>query len=213
MVFACVLGVAIWVYRRFHAQSEGYGHPASQPTAFTAISNSTLPPNTVTTPLLPGLLEQTRSSVVCYEGSIETKAIPLILEHFLKNKSLINSQISARDVLQGTFGTPLDKFLARRRVEYDEVAAILRDISWWIHALHGYRRIAGESSGENSHWSIFHGAISPQCIVIYESEPGIPNGMGNGKTARSRCNLHAFVVNYELAQGHTHLNSSYGIEP
>lgn len=200
VVFGCVVAVAILVYRRFHAQSDGYGHPASQPTAFTAISNSTLPANTVTTPLLPGLLEQIPSSVVCYEGSIETKAIPLILEHFRKNKSLFTSQISTRDVLQGTVGTALDKFLARRRLEYEEVAAILKDISWWIHALHGYRRIAGESLGENSHWSIFHGAISPRCIAIYESEPGIANGAGDGKTLRSRNNVHAFVVNYELAQ-------------
>ena len=60
-----------------------------------------------------------------------------------------------------------------------KVVDCLRDIAWWINALHG------ETTKDSHQWKIFHGAISPRNIAVVT---------GKGK-------LYALVVNYELAQG------------
>lgn len=165
------ISVAIYLYMS-RSRSVIYGNDRSQLTVTTAIDDTV-----ERDPLL--------HSVICYDGSVETKAIPRILSRYLTdNPSLFDPKfdITTKNVLHGNpvIGKNLHTYIqcADEKLSFRQVIDILRDISWWINELHG------ETTTDGKNWSIFHGAMSPTNIWIVESDTRV----------------YAMVVNYEFAQ-------------
>jgi hypothetical protein len=119
---------------------------------------------------------------ICFDGSVETKAIPRILDRYLSRKKVLAKfKITTHQVLSGKLKSALnlDEFIQKGKLNANNLLSILRDISWWINELHG------ETAQDGKNWSIFHANLSPKNIAIFESEN----------------RTYAIVVNYELAQG------------
>ena len=87
--------------------------------------------------------------------------------------------LTVRDILSGQVGRRLSDHIVDSRLSLEHTVDCLRDIAWWINALHG------ETTKDSHQWKIFHGAISPRNVAVV--------------TIKQK--LHALVVNYELAQG------------
>merc|ERR1719284_2282852 len=89
---------------------------------------------------------------ICYAPSVEVKAIPRILERYLaENQAFADEHpsLTVRDILSGQVGRRLSDHIVDSRLSLEHTVDCLRDIAWWINALHG------ETTKDSHQWKIF----------------------------------------------------------